>query len=346
MASPESHAASFALLVYVSAWMKCRYPDVFCCALLNAQPMGFYAPAQIVRDAREHGVAIEEADINFSDWNSTLVKGRDEAQSRFHPRHEEMRGDIFSTHHVRLGFRQAKGLNKTDIDVLAAHRGAGYDSIRDLWLRTRPAAKRAAAPCRGRLPSVRLGLDTARGALGGEGLEPRRRQGRSALVEEPEASRRESRCRSAAHVAWRTCGRGLSHIVVVLEGASRGLRARPARGAQILRTEDLTRVENGRRESVAGLVLVRQRPGSAKGVIFLTLEDETGIANAIIWPKLFEALRPIVMAARFIAITGRVQSESGVIHVVAERAEDLTPLLGVLSRRDNEKRADVRVSGL
>ncbi len=133
---PESHAASFALLVYASAWIKCRYPDVFACALLNAQPMGFYAPAQIVRDAREHGVAVEDIDVNHSEWDCILEEEAAIPLSRLHPRHASMRNDIRATHKLRLGFRQISGAAKADMEALVVHRGKGYDSIRDIWLRT------------------------------------------------------------------------------------------------------------------------------------------------------------------------------------------------------------------
>ncbi len=133
---PESHAASFALLVYASAWIKCRYPDVFACALLNAQPMGFYAPAQIVRDARGHGVTVEEIDINYSEWDCTLEDEAATCSSRLHSRHASMRHDIRSTHKLRLGFRQIQGVAETYMEALVVSRGKGYDSIRDLWLRT------------------------------------------------------------------------------------------------------------------------------------------------------------------------------------------------------------------
>ena len=132
---PESHAASFALLVYASSWMKCRYPDVFACALINSQPMGFYAPAQIVRDARDHGVEVRELDVNASDWDCTL-EAREAERGRLHPRHSWMAEHIEATHALRLGFRQISGLAKDDMDRLVALRGEGYDSVRDVWLRT------------------------------------------------------------------------------------------------------------------------------------------------------------------------------------------------------------------
>ena len=132
---PESHAASFALIAYASSWMKCWHPDVFCAALLNAQPMGFYAPAQIVRDVREHGVEVRPVDVNHSDWDATLEPGPDTA-GRLHALHRDMADDIRTTHALRLGLHKIKGLSEEDGKVIAAKRGTGYSSIRDLWLRT------------------------------------------------------------------------------------------------------------------------------------------------------------------------------------------------------------------
>jgi len=356
---PESHAASFALLVYASSWLKCHYPDVFCAALLNAQPMGFYAPAQIVRDAREHGVAVEAPDINASDWDCTLEGGharpggeadqgrgryapplppaavplaRSAGEARLHPRHASMREAIWSTHGVRLGFRQIKGFGEKDAELIVRHRGKGYDSIRDLWLRTglrpgaierladadafrslgldRRAALWAARELGGRGASLRLPLfDVA-------GLADIRREPDFALPAMPVGE----------------------HVVNDYRYLSLSLKAHPASflrqqfaARRIIRSEELAGLANGARVTVAGLVLVRQRPGTAKGVIFMTLEDETGIANAIIWPKVFERFRPIVLGARLTAVSGRVQAASGVIHVVADGLEDLTPMLSVLS---------------
>ncbi len=346
---PESHAASFALLVYVSAWMKCRYPDVFCCALLNAQPMGFYAPGQIVRDAREHGVTIEEADINFSEWDTILVAGlvppsaTNENKDHLHPRHESMRTDIYSTHHLRLGFRQVKGLSKADMECLVERRGAGYDSIRDLWLR--PELPQSVLQSLAEADAFRsLGLDRREALWVVKGLNRAGDKDDLPLLKSLSFKPREP----DANLPPMLLG---EHVVEDYRTLSLSLKAHPVSfvrtkltARKILRTEELAGIDSGRRITVAGLVLVRQRPGSAKGVIFLTMEDETGIANAIIWPKIFETLRPIVMGARFIAVTGRLQSESGVIHVVAERAEDLTPLLSFLSRPDCELTKPVSVA--
>ena len=132
---PESHAASFALLVYASCWFKTFYPDVFCAAILNSQPMGFYAPAQLVRDARDHGIEVREVDVNLSDWDCTLEQAEFDP-GRILDRHAEMRGVIRTGHAVRLGFRQIKGLSEDRMDVLVARRGDGYDSVRDVWLRS------------------------------------------------------------------------------------------------------------------------------------------------------------------------------------------------------------------
>src|SRR6185312_11947857 len=132
---PESHAASFALLVYASAWLKCRYPDAFAAALLNAQPMGFYAPAQIVRDAREHGVEVRPPDINYSHWDSTLESGPTAADG-LHELHCEMRNDVWTTHALRLGLREIKGLSEEDRRLIVGRRNIPYDSMRDVWLRT------------------------------------------------------------------------------------------------------------------------------------------------------------------------------------------------------------------
>ena len=351
---PESHAASFALLVYDSAWMKCRYPDVFCAALLNSQPMGFYAPAQIVRDAREHGVEMREVDINLSDWDCTLESllpasrgegGPPPPSPRFagrgdspaiHPRHAEMAAHILATHTVRLGFRQIVGMREEDMKRLVEKRGAGYDSVRDLWLRT------------GLGPSVieklaeadafrSLGLDRRAALWAARGLDRVGDQDNLPLFM---ASRPLREHEPDALLPPMPTG---AHIVEDYRRLSLSLKGHPvafmrrrldARG--VLRCEQLAGVASGARVAVSGLVLVRQRPGTASGVVFMTLEDETGIANVIVWPKVFEKLRAVVIGARFVAVTGKMQSESGVIHVVAERMEDLTPMLGLLSERGGE----------
>jgi error-prone DNA polymerase len=365
---PESHAASFALLVYASCWMKCRYPDVFAAAMLNAQPLGFYAPAQLVRDAREHGVEVREVDVNLSDWDCTLeplpplpvhgervgVRGgailsdkdgaaphpsppatpspreRGEGERRLHPRHAEMAAHIRATHAVRLGLRQIVGVKEEDMRRLVERRGQAYDSVRDLWLRS--GLSSAALERLADADAFRsLGLDRRQALWAVRGLDRVGDQDDLPLF----ASRPARETEPDARLPPMPLG---AHVVEDYRRLSLSLKAHPtsfmrarlaARG--ILRSDALRSVRNGERVTVAGLVLVRQRPGTAKGVIFMTLEDETGIANVIVWPKAFERLRAIVLGARFVAVTGKLQSESGVIHIVAERMDDLTPMLGMLS---------------
>jgi error-prone DNA polymerase len=326
---PESHAASFANLVYASAWLKCRYPDVFAAALLNSQPMGFYAPAQIVRDAQEHGVEVRAVDINASHWDCTLEPGAP-AGARLHPRHADMQDAIRSNRAVRLGFRQIGGFSREQGETIEKTRGQGFDSVRDLWLRTglAPAAlERLAAADAFRS----LGLDRR------EALWVIRALRRSGDKDDlPLFARVAMREREPdADLPAMPLGQ---HVVEDYRRLHLSLKAHPVsflraeferRG--ILRHERLADIASGRRVTVGGLVLVRQRPGTANGVIFATLEDETGIANIIVWPKVFETFRPIVLGARLVGVTGKLQNASNVVHVVAEAIEDLTPLLRRLS---------------
>ena len=345
---PESHAASFALLVYASAWMKCRYPDVFACALLNSQPMGFYAPAQIVRDAREHGVEVRPIDINASHWDCTLERLDGASREGVHGRHGDQTRDIHTHHALRLGFCEIKGAREDDMVRIAQMRGRGYDSVRDLWLRTglSPAVlERLAAGDAFRS----IGLDRRDALWAVRGLN------RSGDKDDLPLFARLAGRESEPDVALPPMPLG-EHVVEDYRHLSLSLKAHPvaflrrrltAKG--IVRCEELEQ-RSGRpapgnrptpqrflpRVTVAGLVLVRQRPGSANGVIFMTLEDETGIANAIVWPKVFEQERTTVLGGRLVAITGRLQNEAGVIHVVAEAFEDLTPLLSLLSSQGGD----------
>ena len=330
---PESHAASFALLVYASSWMKCRYPDVFACALLNAQPMGFYAPAQLVRDVREHGIAVVEVDVNMSDWDCTLFRPSDEAtleRQPVHSKHAERAGDVLGDHAIRLGLRQVKGAREADMRRLVTRRGTGYDSVRDLWLRAElaPGILEVLAEA----DAFRsLGLDRREALWVVRGLNRAGDKDDLPLLKALSFVEREPE----VDLPPMPLGQ---HVVEDYRHLSLSLKAHPVafvrarierRGAA--RAEALGVLPSGQRVTVAGLVLVRQRPGSANGTIFLTLEDETGIANIIVWPKVFEALRPVVIGGRFIAVTGRLQRQGEVIHVVAEKAEDLTRLLSRIS---------------
>jgi error-prone DNA polymerase len=375
---PESHAASFALLVYASAWIKCHYPDVFCAALLNAQPMGFYAPAQLVRDAREHGVEIREVDVNFSAWDATLAQAQQPPPPcgegvagpqgrlgegissaacrrgpspslrltpkatlstqggeglRLHSRHSEQIPAIRTTHAVRLGFRQIKGFREADAALLVAARDKPYRSVRDLWLRS--GVSRAGLERLAEADAFRsIGLDRRAALWEVRALDPAAAAERLPLfAAAPENLSREP----AVELPEMPLG---EHVVNDYRTLSLSLKAHPVSflrselSAQgIVEAGRLPEISNGRRVTVAGLVLVRQRPGTAAGVIFCTLEDETGVANVIVWPKVFERYRAVVLGARLLEVSGRLQSEQNVIHVVAEKMRDLTPLLAKLSSR-------------
>jgi error-prone DNA polymerase len=376
---PESHAASFALLVYVSAWIKCHYPEAFCAALLNSQPMGFYQPAQLVRDAREHGVEVRHPDVNLSEWDCTLEAPSPGAPSPRHrqPLHErdgrgEGRGEgqheapiapVSAPHPsplpasgergygvphraVRLGLRLVGGLAEeaTKATILQA-RAEGYRDIPSLWIRSdapvgmierladadafrsmgldRRAALWAVKGLDGgalhakarRATSSQSPLTTWRGRAGGEAGD---------LFDE-------------ARVALPPTTLG-EHVVHDYAAIGLSLKAHPvsffreglARGGVITSAGHRDERLKGRYVRVAGLVLVRQQPGTAKGVIFVTLEDETGIVNVVVWPKVFARNRRTVMAAQFLEVHGRIEREGLVIHVIAERLIDRTHELSAL----------------
>ncbi|MER8572312.1 error-prone DNA polymerase [Mesorhizobium sp. M1338] len=332
---PESHAASFALLVYASCWFKTFYPDVFCAAILNSQPMGFYQPAQLVRDARDHGVDIRDVDVNFSVWDCTLEKAPFDP-ARILARHAEMRGVIETDHALRLGFRQIKGLSKERMDAFVERRGSGYESVRDIWLRSGldvGEIERLAQADAFRS----LGLDRREALWAVRALDGKSAAERLPLFDQPALRLRELEPETklptmplGEHVIhdYRSLGLSLKAHPVAF------LRERLDR-AGITPNANLPNVRDGRRVSVAGLVLVRQRPGKGNA-IFLTLEDDKAVANIIFWQRTFDRYRPIVMGARFVRVTGKLQSESGVVHIVAEKVEDLTPWLTVLLEKVSE----------
>jgi error-prone DNA polymerase len=309
---PESHAASFAKIAYASAWMKYHHPDVFCAALMNAQPMGFYAPAQIVRDAREHGVEVRPPCINASRWDCTL---------------EPTSGRWLA---VRLGLRQVRGLSNADGAAIVAARGTvPFHSIEDVW-------RRSGVP--------RASIEKLADADAFHGFGADRRQGLwkvRGLGEAPlplfAAADRAAATFSADGIEPDVTLRPLNDGREVIEDyrtLQLSLRAHPLtflrdeltrRG--VTRCADLTSIRDGRHVEVAGIILVRQKPGSAKGVLFITIEDETGIANGIIWPDRFEAQRRTVMSASMIGMRGRVQKEGEVIHVICDRINDHGDLL-------------------
>ncbi|MCA3560223.1 MAG: error-prone DNA polymerase [Aestuariivirga sp.] len=309
---PESHAASFAHLVYVSSWLKHHYPEVFAAALLNSQPMGFYAPAQIVRDAREHGVEVRPVDVSHSRWDSIM-----ETPSR---------GERAA---MRLGFREVDGLRAEDVALLLQYRSQKKPmSIADLHGFGVPVAgleRLAAADC-----FRSLGLDR-RASL----WEVKALTKAKALPLFAFAGTREQG--EEAHVALP--GMPLSeHVVNDYQTLKLSLKAHPMQflrrlcaGRKVTDTEKLKTLRNGAPVTVAGVVLVRQRPGSAKGVVFLTLEDEFSVCNAVIWPQVLETCRAVVMGARLMLIKGRVQRTGGIIHVVAGAVEDHSDWLALLT---------------
>ena len=328
---PESHAASFALLVYASCWLKCHYPDVFACALLNSQPMGFYAPSQIIRDAIEHGVEVRSVDVNLSDLECVLEDSKYEdgsprlARDHLWPQHADMAGDIHSDKAIRLGFSQAVGLPEADVNIIVARRGAGYDSVRDLWLRTQVSIasleKLARADAFASLGlSRREALWAVKGLVGTHGADT--------LPLFEAAGRVETEADIEAGLPKMLPGEEVIHDYSTLSFSLKGHPLqfiRPLLEARrVTRSDQLLQVKPGTRIEVAGLVLVRQRPGTASGVIFATLEDETGIANIVIWPKVFEANRKTLLGARMLAVSGQLQREGLVVHIIAEHLTDMT----------------------
>jgi error-prone DNA polymerase len=247
-----------------------------------------------------------------------------------------MAAEIRATHAVRLGLLQIAGVKENEMKQLVARRGAGYDSARDLWLRSglEPAVLERLADA----DAFRsLGLDRREALWAVRGLG---RVGDQDDLPLFALSRPERDAEPDAKLPPMLLG---AHVVEDYRRLSLSLKAHPvafmrarldARGVR--RSETLATLKTGDRVAVAGLVLVRQRPGTAQGVIFMTLEDETGVANLIVWPKAFERLRATVIGARFVVATGKLQNESGVVHLIVERMEDLTPMLGLLSREDPE----------
>jgi error-prone DNA polymerase len=318
---PLSHAASFALLVYVSAWIKRFYPEVFAAALLNSQPMGFYASAQIVRDAQDHGVEIRSVDVNHSAWDCTLEPS---GEGRFA---------------LRLGLRQVRGLSEEDSKKLVEARGAGYGAPIALWHRA--GLDRGALEKLAEADAFRsLGLDRRAALWAVKGLQERALPLFAALAGEAPAEPMATlpAMRLGEHVVedYRALGLSLKRHPV-------GLLRDELDARRILPAKRLAAARPGSRIEVAGLVLVRQRPGTATGVVFMTLEDETGIANLVVWNPIFERFRRIVMGARLVACRGRLQREGEVIHVVAEHLEDLSPLLARLWDPDHSARPALTV---
>ncbi|MFK4002482.1 error-prone DNA polymerase [Qipengyuania sp. NPDC077563] len=321
---PESHAASFAHLVYVSSWLKCHFPAAFACALLNSQPMGFYAPAQIVRDAAEHGVQVLPADVNHSHWDCTLEK--------LQPPDAPTDGRVGNCVALRLGLRQVDGLSEAVAAQLVAEREergiyADVQALRDR-ARIGPAhvERLASADAFGSMNlSRRQALWDARSLIAGPDL--------------PLFMAAAARDEGAEKQVTRLPQMPLSEEVVADYQTTRlSLKAHPMtflraslndRG--FVRACDLREKKFRSMVHVAGVVLIRQRPGSAKGVCFITLEDETGVINLVIWPDLKEKQRRVVMGARLMEVRGRVEYDDEVIHVIAQHMTDATADLHKLS---------------
>lgn len=308
---PESHAASFALIAYASSWMKCHHPDVFCCALLNSQPMGFYLPAQIVRDAQAHGVEVPPVCVNASRWDCTLE-----------PIGEEGR---FA---VRLGLRLVKGLSNADAAaIVTARTDDPFASVDDLWQRAGvPAASLVQlAEADAFRPGLGLARREALWALRGLRDEP--------LPLFAAASAREHQTVSEIHepaVALRpmTAGREVvedyGHVGLTLRNHPLFFLRTDLTRRRIVTCTEAMQARDGRWLEAAGLVLVRQRPGSAKGVMFLTMEDETGAANVVVWVKVFEKFRRVLLSSSMLAVRGKIQREGDVVHLVAHSLTDLS----------------------
>ncbi|MDO1558662.1 error-prone DNA polymerase [Brevundimonas sp. 2R-24] len=307
---PESHAASFARLVYVSSYIKCRHPAAFACALLNSQPMGFYAPAQIVRDAQEHGVEVRPIDVNRSAWDNTLERGE---------------GGLA----LRLGFRQIDGFRQDWAEAILAARSPDFDSLEGLMRR----AGLAVAAIR-RLADAdafrSLGLDrrealwAARRLPDDDALPLFAAAQVHELAEEPDAHL--PRMALGEHVAADYQTTRLS-----LKGHPMSLLRPVFQAEGMLTCAQVEAKRSGARVKAAGIVLVRQRPGNGKA-IFITLEDETGITNLVLWERTFEAFRREVMAARLLAVEGVVEkSPEGVVHLMAHRLFDRSAELNPLS---------------
>jgi error-prone DNA polymerase len=329
---PESHAASFALIVYVSCWLKHYYPDVFSAAILNSQPMGFYAPAQLVRDARQHGVEVRPPDINHSDWDCTL-EPLGETSSPF-------MGEVSRTcsgaegaakrgrHALRLGLRQIKGLREASAARLIAARqeGGRFTSVPDLARRSRldraTMDRLANADAFGSVALDRRQAGWTALAQAGKPLplfEHADDYGHEAATALPQMSAGEEVARDYATLRLSLKAHPMSFFRGELEESGH------------VRADQLTEMRDGRWVTLAGLVLVRQRPGSASGVIFATLEDESGVANIIVWPKCFERHRKIVMRSKLMSVTGRLQKEGEVIHIIAHRIIDHSWRLAALA---------------
>lgn len=316
---PESHAASFALLVYVSSWIKCYYPEIFAAALLNSMPMGFYQPAQIVIDAQKHGVQVRPVDVNISFWDNSL---------------EEKAGKY---HALRLGFRQVKGLREDEIWTLMSFRSTPYKTIhqiRDAGVSQATLEKLADADA-----FRSMGMDRRKAMWEA-----------SALADRPTGLFRGEQSASEFEAQIQLPEMSDSeHVVQDYASTFLSLKAHPVsfvrenlKSQNAVATGNLSNYKDGMIIRVAGLVLVRQRPGKAGGVCFITIEDETGFANLVIFQHLFETYRKEILRARLLMVEGKLQREGEVTHVIVRRCYDMSHLL----REMNQAKTDPPVQTL
>jgi error-prone DNA polymerase len=303
---PESHAASFALLVYVSAWFKAHYPAVFACALLNSQPMGFYAPAQILDDAKRHGAKLLAVDVNRSEWENTLEDGQ-----------------------LRLGLCNIKGLSQQDAELIVACRGLGYSSPEHVAKRT------------GISRAVLDRLATA-DAFASMTLNRREALWSTRGVEAKPLPLFDTLLQPEDHVELPDMSE-LEQVTQDYHSLSFSLRAHPVsflreRLARMghVRNGELQNIASKSKVKISGLVIIRQRPQTAKGVIFHTIEDESGFANIVIWPHVFEQYRHETLAAPYVGIEGVVEKQDGVIHVIARKLTNLSHHLENLESRSRD----------
>jgi error-prone DNA polymerase len=338
---PESHSASFALLVYVSSWLKHYYPAAFAAALVNSQPMGFYAPAQLVRDAREHGVPILPVDVNLSEWNCTL----EECCSLSHRERAEVRGErpnastptTAKKFALRLGLRLLSGMPEGVVEKIAtARRDGPFCSLDDLARRARL----------GRPLLVRLvKADAVRS------LDLNRRAGLWQALATGAQSREMPLFDSFADPAADEPAVPLpaltayEEVLADYQTAGLSLRAHPMSFFReklatlgVLRSNELPTTRPGRQVRVAGLVLVRQRPGTASGITFVTLEDETGVANLVIRPDVWQRFRPAAKNAVALLAQGRLERQGEVIHILANRLIDVREISGQMGSRSRDFR--------
>jgi error-prone DNA polymerase len=312
---PESHSASFALLVYVSAWLKCHEPVIFACALLNSQPMGFYAPSQIVRDAVKHGVIVQPVDISASQYDCSLERGKD--------------GEPV----LRLGLRLVSRLSGAAIGrILVARQQEPWRTLTDLATRARLnrgdlealAAADALQHLSGHRHRARwevAGVEGS-GSLPGSLLSGATHREAAPLLHKPTEGQ-------DIVADYRSVGLTLRRHPLAL------LRARLSL-ERLVTSEELRKTPNGCRVRYAGIVITRQRPGSASGVTFVTLEDETGHTNIIVWKTLAENQRRALLASRLMEVVGKVQREGEVLHLIAEQLKDRSGLLGNLMARSRD----------